>query len=407
MSDRASDAATAALPLAGALVVEFCQAMAGPFCTQMLADMGARVIKVEKPGGDDSRGMPPYTIGDSSAYFAGPNRNKESIVLDLKSDEGREVALRLIERADIVVENNRPGVMARLGLGFEQAKAVNPDIVYASISGFGQDGPYRDMAAYDPIVQAMSGVMSLTGEEGRKPVRVGVAIGDLTAAMLAAFGAVSALCGARADGIARHVDASMLDGQIAMLQYHLVYYLFSGIIPQRQGQRHSGVPEQGEFTASDGVTLFIAPMAEKMWQPLCRALGLDDLAADPELSTRMKRMGHIDAVRGRFEAAFASRPAQRWVDVVRAAGIPITIINTLDRVAVDPQVLHREMIADTEYAGEAVKLIGSPLRINGIANQVQPPPRLGQHSRAILQDLGYDATAAEALLATGHVAALA
>lgn len=391
-------------PLENMLVVEFCQALAGPFCTQLMADMGARVIKVEKPGGDDSRGMPPHFIGDSSAYFAGPNRNKESILLDLKTPQGKSVALELAAQADIVVENNRPGVMDRLGLGFEHVKAVNPDIVYASISGFGQDGPYRDLAAYDPIVQAMSGVMSLTGEPGRKPVRVGVPIGDLSAAMLAAFGAVSALHAARADGVGRHIDASMLDAQLAMLQYHMVYYLFSGAVPGRQGQRHSGVPEQGEFESSDGVTLFLAPMSEKMWTPLCCAIGAPDLADDPGLATRMARMKRVDEVRTRFETLFATRPAAEWVELLRAAGIPATTINSLDMVAADPQVAHRGMIADTTYDGLDIKLIGSPLRVNGFVEPVRSPPKLGQHSRAILAgDLGLDAGEIDALLASGGV----
>ncbi len=390
-------------PLDGVCVVEFCQALAGPYCCQLLVDLGARVIKIEKPGGDDSRGMPPHYLGDTSLYFMGPNRGKESIVLDLKSPAGLDVARRLVARADIVVENNRPGVMDRLGLGFETLKSLKPNIVLCSISGFGQDGPYRDLPAYDSIVQALSGVMSLTGEPGGKPVRSGVPIGDLCAAMDCALGALAALRRAERTGEAQHLDISMLDVQVSMMSYHLIYYLFSGIVPGVQGQRHSGVPEQGEFTCGDGQTILVAPMSEAMWPALCIAVGQPQWSADPELATRAARMAHVERVRRGFEAVYLGAPAEMWIARLRQAGIPVAPINRLDQVVADPQVRSRGMIFDAQFKGQDLRLVGSPIRFAGEPAPGQaPPPVLGANTRAILEgDLGMSRDEADAIVSQG------
>lgn len=393
-------------PLNGVLVVEFCQALAGPYCTQLMADLGARVIKIEKPGGDDSRSMPPHFIGDTSVYFMGPNRNKESIVLDLKSPEGRDIALKLVKGAQIVVENNRPGVMARLGLGFEDMKAVNRAIVYCSISGFGQDGPYRDFAAYDTIVQAMSGAMSLTGEKDGKPVRSGVPIGDLCAAMSAAFGAVSALHAAKASGEAQYVDVAMLDVQVSMMSYHLIYYLFSGVVPATQGNTHSGVPEQGEFECADGKAILVTPMAEAMWPALCRAVGRPDLLNDKTLGTRIGRMQHVERLRAEFETIYRGAPAADWVARLRAEGVPATTINSVDMVATDPQVAARGMIVDSDFAGSPLKLIGKSVRVAGQTDDYKSPPLLGANTLEILKsDLGMTPDEIAACLKNGSIQA--
>jgi CoA:oxalate CoA-transferase len=374
------------LPLAGVTVVEFCQALAGPYCAAILADLGARVIKVEKPGGDDSRSMPPHFIGDSSAYYMGPNRTKESIVIDLKRPHGRELALALAAGADIVVENNRPGVMDRLGLGFEAVKAVNPKVVYCAITGFGQTGPYRDLPAYDSIVQAMSGVMSLTGEPGRKAVRAGVPIGDLCAGMNAALGAVAALRTAEATGAAQYVDISMLDTQVSLMSYHLIYYMFSGVVSERKANGHTGVPELGEYECADGKSILVSPMGEQMWPQLCAALDRPDLAADETLKRRVDRVKKSDAVRAELAATYRLRPAAEWIGRLRERGVPVTTINTVDMVVADPQVQHRGMLQPVDYQGHPVTLIGSAIKIDGVDMPLRAPPELGADTRRILGD---------------------
>ena len=373
-------------PLEGVVVVEFCQALAGPYCAAIMADLGARVIKVEKPGGDDSRSMPPHFIGDFSAYYMGPNRSKESIVIDLKRPEGRDLALSLAAGADIVIENNRPGVMDRLGLGFEAVKARNPKVVYCSITGFGQTGPYRDLPAYDFIVQAMSGVMSLTGEPGRKAVRAGVPIGDLCAGMNAALGAVAALRTAESAGTAQHVDISMLDTQVSLMSYHLIYHMFSGEVPERKANGHTGVPELGEYECSDGNSILVSPMGEQFWQPLCNALERRDLADDEDLKSRVGRVKQSDVVRAELAKTYALRPSTEWLRRLRDHGIPATTVNTVDMVVADPQVQHRGMLVEVEYQGLPITLIGSAIKIDGAPSPVRAPPELGADTRRILHD---------------------
>ena len=305
-------------PLSGLTVIEIGQAIAAPYATQLLADMGARVIKVERLTGDDSRGLPPYFIGDSSAYFMSCNHSKESIALDLKSETGRKIVLDLVARAHIVLENNRPGVLDRLGLGFEALKRANPKIVLCSITGFGQDGPYRDRPAYDMIVQAMSGGMSITGEVGGKPVRSGVALGDLAAGMMAAFSAVSAQRAAEITGQAQHVDVSMLDVQVSMLTYKMVYYLMFGVVAKPEGRDHSGIAEMGAFTCADGVEVLMAPLAENMWKSVCAAVERPDLFADPTYGKRVDRSKRRNELRAELDRTFTTKPSAYWLERLRA-----------------------------------------------------------------------------------------
>ncbi len=391
-------------PLSGVTVIEMCQALAGPYAGMMLSDMGARVIKVEKPGGDDSRGMPPYFIKGTSAYFMSINRGKESIVLDIKTDAGRDVLLKLVAKADIVVENNRPGVLDRLGLGFEAMKAVNPKIVVASISGFGQSGPYRDLPAYDMIVQAMSGGMSVTGEPDGKPVRSGVPIGDMCAGMSGALAAVAALHEAKATGKAQHADVAMLDVQVSMLSYQMAYHLASGVIPTLQGRGHSGTPLMGAYEASDGIEVLISPLAEHMWGWVCAALGVPEMEKDPLFATRTARLEHRVELRQTLERLFRTRTADEWVDKMREHGVPVAKVNDFAGVVADPQVNHRGMVAHTDYAGEPIRLIGSPLNFAGHPHIYDGPPTLGGQGEAILAtDLGLSATEIADLAATGAV----
>lgn len=377
-------------PLAGFTVIELCQALAGPYACMMLADMGARVIKVEKPGGDDSRGMPPHFVKGTSTYFMSINRGKESIVLDLKTPEGRDVLLKLVAKADIVVENNRPGVLDRLGLTFDAFKAANPKIVLCSISGFGQDGPYRDLPAYDMIVQAMSGGMSITGEPSGKPVRSGVPIGDMCAGMTGALAAVSALHAARATGQAQHCDVAMLDVQVSMLSYQMAHHLATGIVPTLQGRAHSGIPEMGAYECKDGMEVLIAPLAAHMWPWVCKALDLPELAEDPSFATRGERIKHRAVLKEKIQATFKTRTSDEWVERMRAAGVPVAKVNDFAGVVADPQIQHRGMVANLDYEGEPVRLIGSPLKFAGVQQRYLSPPALGAQGESILKnDLGF------------------
>lgn len=377
-------------PLSGVTVIEICQALAGPYACMMLSDMGARVIKVEKPGGDDSRGMPPHFVKGTSTYFMSINRGKESIVLDLKTAEARDALLKLVAKADIVVENNRPGVLDRLGLTFDAFKTANPKVVLCSISGFGQDGPYRDLPAYDMIVQAMSGGMSITGEPSGKPVRSGVPIGDMCAGMTGALAAVSALHAARSTGEAQHCDVAMLDVQVSMLSYQMAYHLATGIVPTLQGRAHSGIPEMGAYECSDGVEVLIAPLAAHMWPWVCKALDFPELAEDPAFATRTERIKRRAELKEKIQEAFRTRPSTEWVQRMRDAGVPVASVNDFAGVIADPQIQHRGMVANLDYEGVPVRLIGSPLKFAGAQQRYLSPPALGAHGESILKnDLGF------------------
>lgn len=385
-------------PLKGVTVVELGQAIAGPFASQLLADMGARVIKIERLSGDDSRGLPPYFVGDSSAYFLASNRSKESIALDLKRPEAVRVALDIIGRADIVIENNRPGVLDRMGLTFEAMKAANPRIVLCSITGFGQDGPYSNLPAYDMIVQALSGGMSVTGEVGGRPVRSGMAIGDLAAAMMASLSAVSALRAAETTGQAQRIDVSMLDVQVALLNYKFVYHLMFGVMPEPEGRDHSGIAEMGAFECSDGREVLMAPLAETMWDGLCRALDRLDLVDHPACTSRIARNANKDFVRAELARSFLQGTSDHWLARLQANSVPSATINTLDQVARDPQIRHRDMIFESSYAGEPARLIGSPVKFEGVTQEYRSPPRLGEHTISLLREIGLGEEAAAALV---------
>ncbi len=372
-------------PLDGVTVLDLSQALSGPFATQLMAFLGARVIKVEKPGGDDSRGMPPHEVAGTSAYFLSVNRGKESVVVDLKQPDGVDIVLRLAERCNIVIENNRPGVLDKLGLGFDALCRRNPRLVYCPISGFGQDGPFRDHPAYDLVVQAMSGGMSLTGEPGRKPVRAGVAVADLCAGYAAVIAALSALRAAELTGDPQLADVSMLDVQVAMLCYQLVYYMISDVVPGPLGSGHTSLPEVGAFECGDGVDIVLAPMSEQMWPGLCDAIERPDLRANAELGTRALRLERRVEVRAELANTLAQHSSQHWLTRLQAHGIPAAPINTLDRVVEHPQVRARGMLVDVDFQGEPVKLIGSPIKVTGMTD-APAPPAYGEHTARILID---------------------
>jgi crotonobetainyl-CoA:carnitine CoA-transferase CaiB-like acyl-CoA transferase len=379
-----------AAPLEDLVVVDLTRALAGPYCTLMLADMGARVIKVEAPdGGDDTRGWGPPFIHGESTYFLAINRNKESLTLNLKHAAGRQVLWRLLDRADVLVENFRPGVMERLGFGYEAVQAAHPRLVYASVSGFGQDGPYRERVAYDLILQGMGGLMGTTGEEGGPPVKVGVAVTDIAAGMFAAYGIMVALHARARTGRGQRVDASMLDSQVAWMTYQAGYYFATGQNPRRLGTAHPSLVPYQAFRVKDGY-VNVAVGSEAIWARFTAAIGAPHLAADPRFRTNADRVEHREALIPLLEAVFVTSTMAEWTQTLEAAGVPAGPIYQLSDLFSDPQVHHRRMVVEIDHprAGR-IKQTGVPIKLSQTPGRIaSPPPMLGQHTEAILRELG-------------------
>lgn len=376
-------------PLAGVRVLDLTQFLSGPYCTQILADMGAEVIKVEAPEGDLARHIPPHFVGSDSVYYLSINRSKKSVAINLKTAEGRALLQRLARLSDVVVENFRPGVLEKLGLSRDALRAEKPELVWCSISGFGQTGPYRDKPAYDMIVQALSGGMSLTGEPGRLAVRAGIPIGDIAAGMYAVIGIVSALFRRQKAKRGDVVDIAMLDCQAAMLSYQGAYFLHSGQVPGRQGSGHDSIATYRTFAAADGSAVVITANTERMWQGLCRVIEREDLIEDPRFLTSRERFANRLALWSILEPAFLAGEAAMWVEKLEREGIPVGVVNTLDRVMADPQILHRGMVTDlVSDGGQAIKVMGNPLHFAEAAEiDHQYPPALGQDTRAVMREL--------------------
>jgi CoA:oxalate CoA-transferase len=393
-------------PLSTLVVLDFTQFLAGPFCTQMLADLGATVLKIESREGDMTRGVAPHFVGDNSAYFWSLNRGKQSVVIDLKKERGREICLRLAEAADVVIENFRPGVMHRLGLGYEDMRSVNDRLVYCSISGFGQTGPLRDYPAYDAIVQAMAGTMSITGEPGRDPVIIGPPLGDIGAGLYAAVATLAALAERDRVGHGQYVDVAMLDAQLSMLSYHAVYYLVSGLVPTAQGRGHVSIPTYRSFVCEDGLDVFVTANTERMWAALCHVLELDDLTSDPRYATNTARLANKKSLWEVLEARFRSRSAEEWSDRLMEAGVPAARINTVDRAIVQPQAESRGMVLRaTDRPGNEVRVLGNPMKLS-LHEDLQDArvPELGEDTADVLAGvLALDMHEIEALAAAGVI----
>jgi crotonobetainyl-CoA:carnitine CoA-transferase CaiB-like acyl-CoA transferase len=376
-------------PLDDLTVVDLTRALAGPYCTMMLADMGARVLKIETPdGGDDTRGWGPPFLHGESAYFMSINRNKRSVTLNLKQPRGRNLLLRLLDRADVLVENYRPGTMDRLGLGYPAVHERVPRLVYCSISGFGQSGPYRERPAYDLIVQGMGGIMGITGEPDGAPMRVGVAIADICAGMFAAYGILAALRARERTGRGQWLDTAMLDGQVAWMTYMAANYFATGAPPPRIGSAHLNLVPYQPFPTSDGF-INVAVGSEGLWQRFCEALGLD-IAADSRFATNADRVAHREELVELLLPAFRTRTTAEWVARLLAAGVPAGPIYRMDEVMTDPQVLSREMVVDLPHprAGR-IKVNGVPVKLSDTPGAVRtPPPLLGEHTEEVLRDLG-------------------
>ncbi len=391
----------------GVRVLDLSRMLAGPYGSMLLADLGAEVIKVEEPGGGDPmRAMGPPFLDGESAYFLAIDRNKKSVALDLERPEGRGVFFDLCRVADVVWENFRPGVMARLGCDPSTLRGLNPRLIVCSISAFGQAGPYRDWPAFDLALQAMGGAMSLTGEEGRPPVRMGLPMGDLAGGMFGALAVAGALFRRAGTGEGTVIDLSLLDCQVSLLTYVAQSFWADGRVPGRVGSGHASVVPYQAFATQDGF-LVVAVFAEKFWSGFCRAIDRPDLATNPRFDSNPKRVERKAELVPVLEAIFPERTTAEWLGRLQREGVPTAPIQRVDEVLRDPQVLWREMVLDLEHPKlGTVKTLGTPIRPAGAPPfRPAPPPALGEHTDAVLGGLlGYPAARIEALRARGIIA---
>ncbi len=379
--------------LDGVRVVDLTRALAGPYCTLMLADHGADVVKVELPGtGDETREWAPPHVNGVSAYYLAINRNKRSVTVDLKNEDGKRVLERLIERADVVVENFSPGTLERLGFPPERVRAIAPRAILCRISGFGQDGPGRAWAAYDLIVQGMGGIMSLTGQPGGVPTMVGVPQADMVAGMFAAFAIVAALHARERTGRGQVIDATMIGGQVALLSRQAARWFADGTIPKPDGNVHTSIVPYQTFRAADGF-VNICCGNNPLFARACRALDLDELPDDERFADNGKRVAHRDELIPVLERRIAELPKQEVVRRLREANVPVGPISDLSEVFADPVVRHLGLVAEVDHpvAGR-VRAPGIPVRMSETPPSVRRyPPLLGEHTDEILADLGYTA----------------
>jgi crotonobetainyl-CoA:carnitine CoA-transferase CaiB-like acyl-CoA transferase len=385
------------MPLDGITVLDLTRVLSGPYCTMLLADMGARVIKIEQPGrGDDTRAWGPPFLNGESAYFLSINRNKESITLDFKQPEGRALLDQLIAKADVLVENFRPGTLNKLGLDYASLAKTHPRLVYCSISGFGHSGPRWKQPGYDAIMQAEGGLMSITGAADAPPVRLGVAIVDIVSGMFAAYGVAMALLARERTGKGQDIDLAMLDATVALLTYQAGNYFASGKVPARLGNRHPSIVPYETFTAADG-DFVLAVGNDEQWRTFCAVAGLPE---DERFATNRQRVSGYDALRPLVADQLRTRTRQAWIAALTAAGVPCGSVRNFDELFADPQLDAREMITMVEHATIGpLKALGVPVKLSDTPGAVRtPPPTLGQHTDAVLRDdLGFSADAIAAL----------
>jgi len=392
-------------PLDGIKVVEFGVAMAGPYCGMMLADYGAEVIKVERVGvGDDSRAWPPYFHGKIPHYFASANRNKLSVALDLKSEEGRAAARRLVLDADVLLGNYRLEALPRAGLDYASLSALNPRLIYCLISGFGASGPRRHEPANDLFMQAYTGGMSITGEPDRTPSKMGLSVADIGAGMMGTIGILMAIEARHRTGRGQRVDTSLLEGQMAMLSYHLTRYFATGEVPKRGGSGSSvSVPYQAFRAADDWIV--IAVFNPRMWRDCCAALDRSEWADDPRFHDAGARAQHRDLLIGMINEVLGRHPVKYWEERLRANNVPSTPVNHVGQIVAEEQVAAREMVVEMNVPGAGpIRMAGLPLKFSETPGAVTlPPPRLGQHTETVLRRIGYSAKQIADLAAQGAI----
>ena len=393
-----------ALPLDGVTVLDCTQVMAGPFCTLLLGDMGADVIKVERPEGDDVRRQGPPWIAGRAASFLAINRNKRSIVLNLRTDEGKEVFRKLAQRADVVAENFRPGAMDKLGLGHKQLLELKPSLIYAAISGFGQTGPYRQRRGFDLVAQGMSGLMSVTGHPGGPPVKVGVPITDLTAGMYAAYGILNAYIHRLKTGEGQMVDTSLLEAGIAYSFWESTVYFYGGEVPGPLGSAHRLSAPYQAFRTSDGY-MNIGGATQRTWASLCKAIGQEELASDPRFAEPGDRKIREVELAAILEETFSTHTTAHWMTVLDEAGVPCGPIYDLDQMYHDPQVLARNMLVEQQDPElGTLKNIGIPVKLSATPGRIRRrAPDLGEHTREVLLEAGYTGADVDRLAEAGVV----
>jgi crotonobetainyl-CoA:carnitine CoA-transferase CaiB-like acyl-CoA transferase len=392
-------------PLAGITVVDLTRVLAGPYCTMLLGDMGAEVIKIERPdGGDDTRGFgPPYLNGESAMFLA-INRNKQSMTLNLKHAEAKLILTKLIERADVLVENFRPGTMANLGFDYEAARQLNPRLIYCSISGFGQTGPYASRGGYDTIAQAMSGIMSATGHPDMPPAKAGVPIADIGTGMFAAFGIVCAYIARQRTGEGQLVDTSLLDTSIALSLVESATFLAGGELPAPLGSTHRRNAPHGAFRVKDGYIAITADSAH-FWRRFCQIMELEGLLDDPRFKTNADRVANKQPLQSIIENITATREGSYWLEKLGEAEIPCGPVNSYAEVFNDPHVLARQMLMEVEHpvAGR-VHMTGINVKLSQTPGALQcPAPTLGQHTHQVLLRLGYQDQAIDQLKIAGVI----
>lgn len=377
-------------PLSGIKIIDVTSALSGPYCTMLLGDLGAKVIKIEEPQeGDLLRKSGPF-IGGEGAYFLYGNRNKKSMNLNLQSEKARSILYELIKDADIFVENFRPPVKERLKIGYSNLSSINPRLIYCSISGFGQTGPWADRPGFDQIAQGMSGLMSVTGFPGSGPTRMGVAIGDSIAGIFAAHGILAALFERERSGVGQFIETSLLEGLVAVLGFQAAKYFATGETPLQQGNDHGTIAPYGTYKTKDGC-INIASGRQKMWEKLCQLLEMENLIHDPRFKTIPDRVQNKDSLKDLLEQKLVAKATEEWVELLNHQGIACGPIYTIDQTFRDRQVLHQEMLMEIEHgtAGR-IKMVGFPVKLSRTPCRIAcPPPCFGQHTNEILKELDY------------------